>query len=164
MDEQAFQALYRQTAGPLRAYVARTMGSVTHADDIVQETFLRALRRPAPTEDPKERRAYLFRIASNLMIDHWRRNRHETDPGDRHERAAAVRDAALRLDMATVFRQLRPRERQLLWLAHVEEADHREIASALGLKSESIRVLLSRARGKLADLLRRSGHVPAEKS
>ena len=87
MDEYAFQALYRQTAGPLRAYVVRTMG-VTHADDIVQETFLRVLRTPAPTADPKELRAYLFRIASNLMIDHWRRHKHETDVVDMPERAA----------------------------------------------------------------------------
>ena len=34
MDEQAFHACYRRTAGPLRAYVARVMGSVSHADDI----------------------------------------------------------------------------------------------------------------------------------
>lgn len=157
MDEQAFHALYRQTAAPLRAYIVRVLGAATHADDIVQETYLHALRRPGLTTDPTELRAYLFRIASNLMIDHWRRHRHQTRVVNPPERAATTRDVALRLDMKRIFQQLRPRERQLVWLAHVEGADHREIAAALGLSARSIRVLLSRARRKLAQLLRESG-------
>ena len=43
-----------------------------------------------------------------------------------------------------------------MWLAHVEGASHREIAAALGLREGSIRVLLSRARRRLADLLRKA--------
>lgn len=74
MDEQTFHACYRRTAGPLRAYVVRVMGSVSHADDIVQEAYLRLLRAPA-TDDPAALRALLIRIASHLMIDHWRRAR-----------------------------------------------------------------------------------------
>jgi RNA polymerase sigma-70 factor (ECF subfamily) len=41
-----------------------------------------------------------------------------------------------------------------MWLAYVEGADHREIAAALGLRERSVRVLLHRARRKLATLLR----------
>jgi RNA polymerase sigma-70 factor, ECF subfamily len=60
----------------------------------------------------------------------------------------------LRLDMIRVFRQLKPQQRQMMWLAYVEGADHREIASALGVREGSVRVLLHRARRKLAALLR----------
>jgi RNA polymerase sigma-70 factor (ECF subfamily) len=60
---------------------------------------------------------------------------------------------ALRLDMTRVFQQLNMQQRQMMWLAHVEGADHREIAAALGLREGSVRVLLHRARRKLASLL-----------
>ena len=63
-------------------------------------------------------------------------------------------------DMARVFEQLTPQQRQLMWLAHVEGADHREIAAALGLREGSVRVLLHRTRRKLARLLRAGGRGP----
>jgi len=154
LDEAAFHALYRRTAGPLRLYAARVLGDVSRADDIVQETFLRVLRRPMPTDDPEELRAYVFRIASNLIIDGFRREQRETTVAALPEQYSPARDAALRLDMQQLFLRLRPRERALMWLAHVEEVSHREIASALGLRERSVRVLLSRARRRLADLLK----------
>jgi RNA polymerase sigma-70 factor (ECF subfamily) len=50
--------------------------------------------------------------------------------------------------------RMRPRERQLLWLAYAEGYTHREIAEVTGLASASIRLLLFRARRKIANLLR----------
>ena len=50
--------------------------------------------------------------------------------------------------------QMRPRDRQLLWLAYAEGYSHREIAEVTGLASASIRLLLFRARRKIARLLR----------
>jgi RNA polymerase sigma-70 factor (ECF subfamily) len=49
--------------------------------------------------------------------------------------------------------RLKPRERAMLWLAYAEGASHREIAEALGLRTASLKILLFRARKKLADLL-----------
>jgi len=51
------------------------------------------------------------------------------------------------------FAELAPRDRALLWLAYVEEHNHQEIASALGLARGSVKVLLSRARTRLRKLL-----------
>ena len=50
--------------------------------------------------------------------------------------------------------QMRPRDRQLLWLAYAEGYSHHEIAEVTGLASTSIRLLLFRARRKIARLLR----------
>ena len=158
MDELEFRLAYEQTVAPLRAYVARTLGSLTHVDDIVQETYLRLLRLPSLPETPGELRPYLFRIACNLMIDHWRRHKHETQAGDRPEPVSPDHNVALEIDMGRLFQRLRPRDRQLLWLAHVEGASHREIATALGLSLNSIKVLLFRARQRLAALLEQSAH------
>lgn len=158
MDELEFRLVYEQTVAPLRAYIVRTLGSLTHADDILQETYLRLLRLPSPPETLAGLRPYLFRIASNLMIDHWRRHKHETQAADPPQRARLDHDVALEIDMGRLFRRLRRRDRQLLWLAHVEGASHREIAATLGLSLTSIKVLLFRARQRLAELLEQGGH------
>ena len=66
-------------------------------------------------------------------------------------------DLALRLDMARVFAALRPEQRQLVWLAYVEGASHKEIGNAIGVRERSVRVLLHRAKRKLAALLGEAG-------
>ena len=158
LDDREFRALYARTAAPLRAYVARTMGTASHADDIVQEAYLRLLRTPVATRDELQLRGYLFRVASNLVADHWRTHKRESGevPPERGEDGP---DPGLRLDVGRLFSRLKPRERQLVWLAHVEGADHKEIAATLGLRAASIRVLLSRARSRFAGLLRDGGHT-----
>jgi len=153
ISEEVFKDFYRQTAVPLRRYVIHTMGAARHADDIVQETYLRLLRHPPQTENPQELRPYAFRIASNLITDSWRKQKHETGVPETLDASTVDSDAALPLDMKRTFLSLRPLDRQLLWLAYAEGASHREIAAALGLRERSIRVLLSRARAKLAELL-----------
>lgn len=161
MDEPSFLAFYRRTAAPLRAYVARVLDDVSQADDIVQEAYLRVLRTPPHTEDPQQLRAFVFRVATNLIVDHWRKRRRERPALDEAMTPAAPGpDIPLRVDMARLFGRLRPQHRQLLWLAYVEGADHREIASALGVGERSVRVLLHRARRTLARLLQGSGHGP----
>lgn len=157
LDERTFHALYDRAAGPLRAYIVRSMATATHADDILQETFLRLLRTPLETRDLDELRAYAFRVAGNLMNDHWRTQQRISDEATPEPRTNAP-DHGLQVDVRRLFGQLKPRERQLMWLAHVEQASHDEIAVALGLKTGSIRVLLSRARQRLASLLRANGH------
>ena len=175
IDEHAFRAMYDATSRPIWAYLYRTLGSAADADDLVQEVYLRYLRAPLATRDVAENRAYLFRIASNLAIDHWRRSsRRGAASGDSREdppqgglaRRASVNDVAspdhgrqvaLRADMAKTFRELHPRERTLLWLACVEGESPAAIAAALGVGRNSVPVLLFRARKKLAALLRRAG-------
>jgi len=76
------------------------------------------------------------------------------------ERFLTSRDVLARVDsQATLdpaMARLRPRERQLLWLAHAEGYSHREIAEITGLGAASIRLLLFRARRKIARLLRQN--------
>jgi RNA polymerase sigma-70 factor (ECF subfamily) len=155
MDEQAFQSFYAGTASALRAYVARVSGNLDLADDIVQESYLKLLRTPAAPDDPQQLRPLLFRIASNLVADEWRRRRRVQHAAETpaFESDGSPPDMVLRLDMIRVFQQLTPQQRQMMWLAYVEGVDHRAIASTLGLREGSVRVLLLRARRKLASLL-----------
>ena len=133
MTEAEFEAFHRATVKSLRAYVSRVMGRATHADDIVQEAYLRFLRARSPGDSMDQRRAYLFRVATNLVVDHWRSRKFEQSSNAVIEPMRLDPDVSLKIDMERAFTHLRPEERAMMWLAYVEGADHREIARALGV-------------------------------
>jgi RNA polymerase sigma-70 factor, ECF subfamily len=161
MDESAFRALYQRTAPALRGYLARVCGSRTLADDLLQETYVRLLRSSFAGTSAEHTRSYLFRIATNLLRDHYRRPRHDTEVlPETLPAPGTVGDLELRQDFHGVFAALPARERAMLWLAYVEGSSHREIAAVLRVKAASVRVLLFRARSRLAALLRASGLAP----
>jgi RNA polymerase sigma-70 factor (ECF subfamily) len=152
IDAAEFQFLYEQTARPLWAYLARVSGNRDVANDLLQESYCRFLSAELPPMDQAGRRSYLFRIATNLLNDRWRRQEPIT-LGDVPE-GACEDQLESRAALRHAFEQLKPRERQFLWLAHVEGSDHREIARRTGVKPASVRLLLFRARRRLAGLLR----------
>jgi len=158
MDEAAFRIFYQETAPKLRAYIRRASGDAALADDILQETFYRFLRAELPELGNLQRKAYLYRIASSLLSDHWRRQKRERRWNLLEVfGGASSEDAGGQGDAMRFFARLKPQEQTLLWLAYVEGFDHREVASALQLKEKSVRVLLFRARKKLAAILSREG-------
>ncbi|MEA3006645.1 MAG: hypothetical protein QOI94_1914, partial [Acidobacteriaceae bacterium] len=72
------------------------------------------------------------------------------------------RDVDTEIDVRDLMQQLKPRERQLLWLAYVEGMTHSEIAKSTGLQLMSVRILLFRARRRAAELLGRKERVVHE--
>ena len=160
MDEQTFRLFYESTACPLWSYLCRILGSASLADDLVQESYYRFLGATLKSDDAAYQKAYLFRIATNLARDHWRRlPRQEPWEAARPEHLRAddrtAKRVEVRSDLARIMGRLKPRERELLWLAYAEGSSHKEIAEVLGLKSASVRLLLFRARQKMLKLLRR---------
>lgn len=156
--EMPFEAFYASTAPALAAFIRRVSGDASTAEDVLQETYLRFLRARHAGRALGEMRSYLYRTATTIIYDQWRRPRREERELDAHHAVEAqAGDPALRIDIARAFSQLVPRERALLWLAYVEGSDHAEIAASLGLSRISVRVLLFRARAKLARILRASG-------
>jgi RNA polymerase sigma-70 factor, ECF subfamily len=160
MDEETFRVFYERTAPALWSYLSRTTGDARLADDLLQETYYRFLRAAATHDSDAHRRNYLFRIATNLVHDHRRRLRPDRvqmsetqDPVDRGPHADVGAETARRVDLARAMARLKPRERALLWLAYADGASHEEIAATLGLKRASIKLLLFRARRRLAALL-----------
>jgi RNA polymerase sigma-70 factor (ECF subfamily) len=124
------------------------------ADDIVQDAFCRLLRADVGQLGEEDLRRYVFRIAGNLMTDRWRRAEREKSWLERLRRTPQEANVAVPEDsVSREFAELTPRDRALLWLAYVEEHNHQEIASALGLARGSVKVLLSRARARLRKLL-----------
>ena len=162
MDESRFETFYRRTAGGLWSYLYRMTGDPTAADDLLQKSFLRLLRANPQLESEEHMRRWMFRTATNLALDHFRETKRERSRAEgimQNAPSFETRDA-LRHDMMKVFSELKPRERALLWLAHVEEANHADIGDALGLGTKSVKVLLFRARKRLGDLLTKKGLAP----
>jgi RNA polymerase sigma-70 factor (ECF subfamily) len=128
------------------------------ADDIVQDAFCRLLRADVEGLSDEDLRRYVFRIAGNLMTDRWRRAERETTWLDRLRGEPRIDPGNMPDDsVSREFNELKPRDRALLWLAYVEEHNHQEIASALGIAHGSVKVLLSRARNRLRKLLATKG-------
>jgi RNA polymerase sigma-70 factor (ECF subfamily) len=163
MDEAAFQVFYQTTAPGLRSYIHRSAGSADVADDIVQDAFLRFLRAAPGGLDLPRQKAYLYKIASRLLVDHWRRVNRERRWDWKAfvgGQLASDSDVERRHDVSGAFRTLKPQQRSLLWLAYVEGFEHREIAPMLGLREKSVKVLLFRARRRMADALRKKDFDP----
>ncbi len=175
MDEETFRAFYDRTARALWLYLRRITGSNQQADDLLQDTYYRFLRAGSPYANDAHRRHSLFCIATNLARDQRRRREPDLVPLSDDDReiargvgSVAGRDlgraaqadpadlaerAERRTDLSRAMRRLRPRDRAMLWLAYAEGSSHREIAQAVGVRPGSIKLLLFRARRRLAALL-----------
>jgi RNA polymerase sigma-70 factor, ECF subfamily len=157
VDEAAFAAFYSRTARALWAFAYRATGNAADADDIVSEAFCRLLRSADRLATDDERRRYVFRIAGNLVVDRWRRQQRDEER-HREQTASMPGDGTVGVggyvdDVTAGFAQLSEHDRVLLWLAYVEEHGHAEIAAAVGVRKGSVKMLLSRARGRLRRLL-----------
>jgi RNA polymerase sigma-70 factor (ECF subfamily) len=154
MEEDAFRRFYLEVGPGLRSYIRKTCGNAALADDLLQEAFYRFLRMDLPGMDPPQMKAYLYKTATSLLIDHWRREKRE-----KYWRSLwnppTLRSEERSEDLPRALSEIRPLDRALLWLAYVEGFDHGELASALRIKEQSVRVLLFRARKKLARILGR---------
>jgi RNA polymerase sigma-70 factor, ECF subfamily len=160
MDEETFRGFYTRTSGMLWAYLARATGDPAAADDLLQEAYYRLLRTGTSFESEDHRRNYLFRVATNLLRDRYRRPRidnaqlPDNSEGEIPAAGDLARQTEQRTDLRRAMAQLTQRERELVWLAYGQGSSHQEIAGTLGLKTGSIKPLLFRAKRKLARILR----------
>lgn len=169
MNDEAFAGFYQRTARPVWSYLVHVSGNPSLADDLLQESYLRFLCAARLSDGEGACRRYLFRIATNLLRDHWRRRALaslEDIPEEAFGTAQGLDIAQIdsRKMLARAFHRLSPRERQLLWLAYAEGATHSEIGEITGLQAAGIRILLYRARRKLARLLKQRPATPQKGS
>src|SRR5580692_320924 len=119
MDSEAFSGFYERSARSLWAYLARVSGNPALADDLMQEAYLRFLgaagRTSVPADGEVACRRYLFRIATNLLRDHWRRPA-ATSLEEVPEALLAASDRVGQSDalamLGPALKQMRPRDRQ----------------------------------------------------
>lgn len=156
MDDQELDRLFRTYHQPLVRYLTRRLGDRDWAEEVAQETFLRALRQEQLTSE----RSWLFAVATNLVRDEARKQERQRKhlqlmaDEERERIAEPVSDDAERVHERALARQaiesLEERDRNAL-LMREEGLSYPEIAEALGLSVGSIGTTLSRARRRLAE-------------
>jgi len=144
-DEELLDALYAEYAGPLLDYVQRLVGGDRHqAEDIVQETLLRAWRH-AGELSRDDARPWLFTVARRLVVDGYRRR----SARPRSVAAEAVigsvpapdelEGALLAWEVAEALRTLSAEHRRVLLEVHYRDRPVAEAAAVLGIPEGTVR-------------------------
>jgi RNA polymerase sigma-70 factor (TIGR02960 family) len=175
-DEAAFAALVDRHRRELHVHCYRMLGSFEEAEDLVQETFLRAWRRRDRFQGGPGFRAWLYRIATNACLDELRRSRRrvpslhsfaevpwlqpypdrlldEIAPSDSQPDAVVVARETIELTFLAVIQLLPPRQRAVLLLRDVLGWSAGETASALDTSVAAANSALQRARATLREQL-----------
>lgn len=136
----------------LWAFCLRLTGNVWDAEDLVQESMLKAFARLSLSWQPLEPRAYLFRIAANAWVDAWRRRGAGLSLDDLGQEPAAAPPADP-LDthdaLGLVVLRLSPPQRVVFLLTEAFSFTHEEVAGMLGLTVGAVKALRYRARRAL---------------
>lgn len=154
-DEASFVMLYRsQTPALYRLALSLMAGSQFDADDLVQETWLRAVAGLSRFERRSSIRSWLSSIAVRCAHERYRSSKRAADgvqprptPGRGGERAS------LRLDLERAIEGLSLGYRTVLLLHDLEGFTHQEIASLLGISAGTSKSQLSRARQRIREAL-----------
>jgi RNA polymerase sigma-70 factor (ECF subfamily) len=182
-DEAAFASLVERYRRELHVHCYRMTGSFEDAEDLVQETFLRAWRKRASFEGRSTFRAWLYRIATNACLDALAHDalRAPADPGaalpapadlpwlqpypdllldgaapsEGEPDAAAVSKETIELAFLAAIQHLPPRQRAVLILRDVLGWPAKETASLLETSVSSVNSALQRARATLKERLPR---------
>ncbi len=130
-----FERFYEAHNGEVLAFLRRRAGR-DRADDLFQETFLRALRAYARLEHGEHLRAWVMTIATNTLVDAARREKPAaelaTEPGGEDPRPAFE-------ELAPLTDGLPPKERAAVVLRYGYSLDYDEIGTALGSSDEAAR-------------------------
>ncbi|AZS37298.1 ECF RNA polymerase sigma factor SigL [Microbacterium lemovicicum] len=143
-DDARLVALYDAHAAHIQRYVVSLTGDHAGADDVVQETLLRAWRTPRIMADrPETTRSWMFTVARNLVIDEARsaRRRHEHVTAETPERAAADRTDAILETMLVedALASLGPDHRGVVVRAYFGGRSVREIAEELDIPEGTVK-------------------------
>ena len=154
--EELILATYRETIGSLYGYVSRNCGGDrTLAEDVTQETWLRAVREWRRKGLPDQPIAWLTTVARNLLISYYRRRRPSPlDSVAAGEALAALDNGRAESSARTAvvchaLARLPTAEAQLLEAFHFEDQRMSQIAGTLGLSERAVEGRLRRARQKL---------------
>lgn len=166
-DPDAIVEVYRAMAPAVRSYLLRQTRDATWADDLTAEVFLEVMRSVERfSGTPEGLRAWVFRIARNRVVDHFRRESHRRhDPLDRMPEGAEP--AELHVDpesvavsnvererLLAIVDELPADQRDVIMLRVIGDLPIAEVASILGKSAGAVKSLQHRA---LRSLARRIG-------
>jgi RNA polymerase sigma-70 factor (ECF subfamily) len=172
--ESAYRELVRRYERPIFSLLYRMVRDRELAEDLAQETFVKALNAIDSYRPEYKFSSWIFKIANNAAIDHLRRREldtlslegspHAETPeaveatalqiGDRQENALDIVEAKeLGGQIEVAIGRLRPEYRSCILLRHVEGHSYEEIAQMLDLPLGTVKTYIHRARNELRQAL-----------
>lgn len=160
--------LYRQYARPLYFYLLKLSGSAELAEDLTQETFVRATIS-LHQYDGEEARGWLFKVARNAYLDEWRKQQRRQSISflpfmrkqDMNSPYGIPEDSILSKELGQELEDLLAflpeNYRSMLYLREYEDFSYQEIMETMQLTEAQVKVTLHRARKRLADLAKKKG-------
>jgi RNA polymerase sigma-70 factor (ECF subfamily) len=169
--EACFEELVRRFQSPLMHYLMRRTHSHHAAEDLLQETFMIAYREIARYEPTWRFSTWIFTIANRLAVTSWRRNKLAQDVVEQTKPPTSV-DPSYELEVGEMRSKLwdsasdilEPDALAALWLNYVESLSAEEVGQVLGKSANAVRILLHRARAKLAQQLGATWRLPGAAS
>ncbi len=172
-SQAAFEQIVRRYQRPVLSLLVRLTGDRALAEDLAQDTFIKAVRSLAAFDVSRRLSAWILRIAHNTGIDAMRRRRVQAvsidtaaRPGEYPPEPVAppapdpVERAALNQALETALATLRPDQREAVALRYEEGLSFEEIGQVLGIPEVTARSHVHRARKELARLLATAGWRP----
>jgi RNA polymerase sigma-70 factor (ECF subfamily) len=169
-EEAAYRELVRRYERPLFSLLYRMVRDRELAEDLAQETFVKALNAIESYRPEYKFSSWIFKIANNAAIDHLRRRELDTlslEGSPHAETPEAIEATALQIggrqespldevearelggEIEAAIGKLRPEYRSCILLRHVEGRAYEEIAEILGLPLGTVKTYIHRARNEL---------------
>ena len=152
-------ALYEAWARRVGGYIRFRVADTTDAEDLVGEVFRRVVSGPAPV-DPAARPAWIFRVAHNVVVDHYRHRRFPLLPAtftDRADDAPSLPDRVIHNERMratdVAMRSLPGRQRAAIYLRFYEDLPYETVATVMGIPAVTARSLVFRGLKRLATAL-----------
>ena len=153
---QICAALVKTHQGQIRAFLRRLTRNSALADDLAQDTFLRAFQNMSKIKDGEKTKSWLFQIAYRIFLDHIRKAKRRQNLADANMPADEENissPAGMKMDIEQAMNTLTPEQRAAVMLCLSYGFSHSEASKALGQPLGTIKSHVARGKGKLRAFL-----------
>ncbi len=160
-DDHSFEILYERYFEKIYAFIVRRVGAREIAEDLVSNIFMKAFASRARFIWKTSFKSWLYQIASNTLIDHYRSHKStvsfnpevHTEPSEQPSTNQEIDTASLRQMLNSVLLKLDSRTQTVIQLKFFGEYDHQEIANMMNISANHVGVLLFRGLKKCQKLI-----------
>ncbi len=152
-DRDAFGKLVERYQSDIRRFFINLSCNFALADDLAQETFIKAYISIRSFKMRSSFKTWLYRIAYNEFYDYLRKQKIETEVDETMASTLPSSATDAKLDVATALKSLNPTERSCIVLFFIEDRPIKDIVKITGLAEGTVKSSISRGNTKLANFL-----------
>ncbi len=158
-DAGAYAEVYDEMVDPLFRFISFRVQTVEIAQDLTSEVFLKVWERVNGGDSIDNLRAYFYKVARNLIADHYRKSQavlwHDGEVEDIEDESHATIERQVTLaEIEVGVKKLRPDWQEVIVLTYIEGLSLKEVADIIGKSYNATRVILHRALNELKRLLK----------